>query len=151
MEIESADRSDETDTREFLEAYRDVMDSMGRGRPLSPMALVDQWRSFVQWCEEGYGQDIYEYENDLSVRETVERVLRSERLQRFDQMVWVREQVAEADERFRRLLSDEKVRSQGPWWKVRLPRIAGAVLAADVRDNYNVDIPLPGEDTATDE
>lgn len=55
-----------TSATEFLEVYRDVIESMGRGRPLSPAALVEQWSSFES-CEEGYDEEIVEYENDLSV------------------------------------------------------------------------------------
>jgi hypothetical protein len=137
-------------TAEFLEAYRDVMESMGRGRPLSPSALVEQWRSFVESCEDGCDEDIFEYENDLSVRDTLERILRSEKLQRFEQMSWVRSQVDDADQRFRALLSDEKVRSDGAWWQVRMPRLVGPALAADVRDRYGVGIAVRGSDTGSD-
>ena len=117
----------------------------GDGARASAVAVgsVEQWSSFVEPCEDGYAEDIYEYENDLSVRDILERILRSDQLQKFEQMAWARAQVNDADQRFRELLSEQEIRSHGAWQR-RMPRVIGAELAADVRERYGVDITVQG-------
>ena len=38
-------------------------------------ALLREWRAFVTQVERGYDDSIYEYTNDLSVRDRLERLL----------------------------------------------------------------------------
>ncbi|WP_433159649.1 hypothetical protein [Kribbella sp. CA-247076] len=114
--------------------------SAGSWRLLTPTDVVGSWRDFVEQCEAGYADNIYEFDNDLSVRSLVMKLLDSPVLSNFEQMRWVREEVAAVDERYRALLLDTEVRPGRPWWEARVPRIACEELAADFKASYDVEI-----------
>lgn len=132
--------SEVTDTREFLEAFRDTARSLGSWRLLTPTDVVGSWQGFVEQCEEGYADNIYEFHNDLSVRGLITKLLESPGLRDYEQMSWVREQIAAIDDRYRALLLEPDVRPGHPWWEARVPRVAGEELAADFKARYGVNV-----------
>ncbi|GAB4105204.1 hypothetical protein AB0C50_04070 [Micromonospora taraxaci] len=125
-----------TDDRQFVERFAEV--TGGR----RPTGLVEGWEQVVGFCEEGYDDNLDEYWFDLSIRHTIDRMLTDERLSGFPQMGWVRERVAAADERFRAVLSEQRIpaRREMPWWEAYVPAWAGPVLAAELRDTYDIRI-----------
>ncbi|MCZ7377354.1 hypothetical protein [Micromonospora sp. WMMC250] len=125
-----------TDDRQFVERFAEV--TGGR----RPTGLVEGWEQVVEFCEEGYHDNLDEYWFDLSIRHTIERMLTDERLLGFPQMGWVRERVEAADERFRAVLSEQRMpaRREVPWWEAYVPAWAGPVLAAELRDTYDIRI-----------
>ncbi|MEV4761014.1 hypothetical protein AB0J89_00095 [Micromonospora chokoriensis] len=125
-----------TDDRQFVERFAEV--TGGR----RPTGLVEGWEQVVEFCEEGYDDNLDEYWFDLSIRHTIDRMLTDERLLGFPQMGWVRERVAAADERFRAVLSEQRMpaRREMPWWEAYVPAWAGPVLAAELRDTYDIRI-----------
>jgi hypothetical protein len=88
-----------TDAREFLEAFRETARSLGSWRVLTPTGVVSSWRGFVEQCEEGYGDSTFEFHNDLSVRTLIMKLLEHPALSDYEQMGWVREEVAAIDDR----------------------------------------------------
>ena len=116
------------------------MEGRGQGRPLSPTGVIGRWESFVEDCEAGYGDNIYEFENDMYVRGLIEEMLRNPDLAEFEQLGWVRAQVEAIDDRYRALLADREVRPGASWWEARVPRIAGRELAADFRAQYELEV-----------
>jgi hypothetical protein len=128
------------DTAEFLEQYRKFMDGRGRGRPVSPTEVIGRWESFVGDCEDGYGDNIDEFHNDLSVRGLIAEMLRSPELAKYGQMGWVRAAIEAIDARYRALLLDQEVRPGASWWKAKVPRFAGRELADDFRSWYQLEI-----------
>ncbi|MEU7929813.1 hypothetical protein [Micromonospora sp. NPDC049107] len=125
-----------TDDRQFVQRFAEVTGGQ------RPTGLVEGWEQVVEFCEEGYDDILDEYWFDLSIRHTIDRVLTDERLFGFPQMGWVRERVAAADERFRAVLSEQRMPAQReePWWEAYVPAWAGPVLAAELRDTYDIRI-----------
>ncbi|RLP93242.1 MULTISPECIES: hypothetical protein [unclassified Micromonospora] len=120
--------------REFVERFAEV--TGGR----RPTGYVERWEQVVELCEEGYDDNLDEYWFDLGVRHGIERVLTDERLHGFPQLGWFREQVRELDERFRAVLSEQRMpaRRELPWWEAYVPAWAGPVLAAELWSSYGV-------------
>jgi hypothetical protein len=131
-----------TDAREFLEAFREAARSLGSWRLLTPTEVVGSWRGFVEQCEEGYADSIFEFHNDLSVRTLIMKLLEHPALLDYEQMGWVREEVAAIDDRYGALLLDSDLRPGRPWWEARVPRIAGEELAADFKERYGVNVDI---------
>ncbi|TCC19247.1 hypothetical protein [Kribbella sindirgiensis] len=129
-----------TDTREFLGRFRETARSLGSQRLLTPTDVIGSWRGFVEECEEGYADNIYEFANDLAVRDLIRKILDSEELRTYSQMGWVRDEVAEIDGRYRAILLDDEVRPGRPWWEARVPRLAGEELAGDFASSYGVSV-----------
>jgi hypothetical protein len=129
-----------SDTREFVERFRAAVLAQG-GRPVSsPFTLIDKWRHVVDLVEDGYNDNIYEYINDLSVRDLIDRLLRDAGLAQFEQMEWFRAHVREIDAELTALLRQEPVNPDPdvPWWRARIPAYAGAELVADLAETYGV-------------
>jgi hypothetical protein len=105
------------------------------GREDSLGAMLGRWSRFVTRVERGYDDSIYEYTNDLSVRDRLERVivgagpgLRAK----------IEGRVAADDRRFE-AATEESARPLGefgqngpPWWWRRVPRRRVGELADDL-------------------
>lgn len=117
------------------------------GRHFSPEELVAAWRSFVEQCERGYSMNIYEYENDLSCRAMIHETMEDPTLASSSDARAFKEEVAQVDDRFRRLLQPGVLigDADSPWWKRGVPRSAGGELASDFRDIHGVDVELAPE------
>lgn len=70
---------------------------------LNPVAVLDAWRSFVGLCESGYDDNIYEYENDLAIRDLIEKLLTDDRLAALPESHWFGAEAARFDDLFRAL------------------------------------------------
>lgn len=97
--------------------------------------LLDEWRDFVAECEAGYGWNVYEYHNDLSVRDRLETCLAE--MEAGDAA-----QVAEIDGRFRALLQPgvQVGPEDGPWWHRGVLRYAGPDMAAELKEWFQVEV-----------
>jgi len=125
----------------FLETFRDVVISGGWTQLTSPTDMAGGWKGFVAQCEEGYSDNIYEFRNDLSVRNLIEEILGSPDLAEFQhQFQWIRAEVDTIDERYRQILLEVDVEPGKPWWEARIPRLAGEELAADFLSRYGVSV-----------
>jgi hypothetical protein len=92
-------------------------------------ATLHRWSHFVTQVERGYDDSIYEYTNDLSVRDRLEQLTQGAELER---------RVAEVDRRFE-TATEERARPLGvfkeasaPWWWRRVPRRLVGELAEDL-------------------
>ena len=91
----------------------------------------------VDAVEEGYEDNIYEYDNDISVRGRIDRVLQDPELASLPEREAFARRVHEIDERFRTLVTESSVRVvDQEWWYERLPKRAGEELLEDMRDLY---------------
>ena len=97
--------------------------------------LLDEWRDFVRECEAGYGWNVYEYHNDLSVRGRLQATLDEGDPE-------LAAQVAEIDARFRALLQPgvQVGPEEDPWWHRGVLRHAGPELASELKDWFQVDV-----------
>jgi hypothetical protein len=89
----------ESDSIELKRALEEVSKTIGREGDLSLERLIDRWSSFVRDVEDGYAFSIYDYTNDLSVRDILDslasRVPESIKIQ-------IANELKEADDRFTR-------------------------------------------------
>jgi hypothetical protein len=105
------------------------------GREDSLGALLRRWRDFVTGVERGYDDSIYEYTNDLSVRDRLERVVQGAGLALRAKLEGA---IAEGDRRFE-AATEESARPLGefgeaspPWWWRRVPRRRTGELEEDL-------------------
>lgn len=99
--------------------------------------LLDEWRDFVRDCEAGYGWNVYEYHNDLSVRDRLQGCVDEGDAD-------LAAQVEEIDVRFRALLQPgvQVGPEDGPWWHRGVLRYAGPDLATELKDWFQVDVEI---------
>ncbi|WP_420130518.1 hypothetical protein [Longimicrobium sp.] len=97
--------------------------------------LLDEWRDFVRECEAGYGWNVYEYHNDLSVRDRLQTCIDEGDAD-------LAAQVEEIDARFRALLQPgvQVGPEDGPWWHRGVLRYAGPDLATELKDWFQADV-----------
>ena len=95
-------------------------------------ALRNEWSRFVTAVERGYDDSIYEYTNDLSVRDRLERVITGASPGLRAQL---ERAVAEDDRRFT-AATEEAARALGAtrttWWWQRVPVRRAGELADDL-------------------
>ncbi|HLL67055.1 MAG TPA: hypothetical protein VK453_15330 [Micromonosporaceae bacterium] len=130
-----------TDEVSFVHLFREAA-ATSSNRSWLPGDLIEAWDQFVTFCADGYHDNIYEYTNDLHVRDTIEAVLRNEPLRERSEMVWFQEQVEQVDIRFRALLQEHQLVGppERPWWRRHPPKYAGAELAADYLADHGVHV-----------
>ncbi|PPK63173.1 hypothetical protein V5P93_004109 [Actinokineospora auranticolor] len=103
-------------------------------------SLVEAWEQMVEFVEEGYYDNIYEYNNDLFVRGKVQDVLDDEVARGLPGFAELRARLDALDARFRAVLFPEPSRDYGDWWHNHLPRYAGPELASDIANHYGLTI-----------
>jgi hypothetical protein len=130
-----------TDT-EYMERVEEFLGSRGSMRFSSLGQLVEAWDRLVEQVEEGYDDNIYEYTNNLFVRDLIDQAIADPILKRFPQVRALRERVAPIDERFRAATQDgvDMGSDDDPWWRRRVARRAGAEFADDIKSLYGVDV-----------
>ena len=70
----------------------------------STAQLLAAWADWVAACERGYRSTYYEYENELSTRDFLERILSDPEVQGVPELEELREKTAVIDTRFRAIL-----------------------------------------------
>jgi hypothetical protein len=97
-------------------------------------SLLQDWRRFIAAVERGYDDSIYEYTNDLSVRDRLERVIAGASPGLREQL----EGTLAADDKRFEAATEEAARPLGvtytTWWWQRVPRRRVGELAQDLRD-----------------
>lgn len=99
------------------------------GFPLALNRLLADWAQFVAEVERGYGRGVYDYENDLSVRDLLEQVLTQAPAVTHEKIVAV---IRPWDRRFVEATRHAPSRHDGTdgahagptdrWWWGRIPR-----------------------------
>lgn len=106
-----------------------------RQEPPTLQGLVNKWAGFVEEVENGYEFSIYDYTNDLSVRDLLAELLG--RVDRSTQ-IHARQLLTEWDERFRfATMTATKTLEAAPvdagWWWQRIPRDVKGELKEDLK------------------
>ncbi len=120
-------------------ALEGVLQRLSRraGYPMSLQQLLQQWRNFVVRVEQGYADSIYEYMNELSVRDLLEEILRSvpHGLQKALAQ-WITpwdKRFAEATREIGRAMLPAVEQEAPLWWWFRIPKNPGEELEEDLR------------------
>lgn len=105
------------------------------GREDSLDAMLHRFSDFVTRVQRGYDDSIYEYTNDLTVRDRLQRVVQGARP---GLRAKLERALAEGDRRFE-AATEESARPLGefgeaspPWWWRRMPRRRPRELAEDL-------------------
>lgn len=115
-----------------------ILASMSRkaGHPLTLASLLERWENFVSEVEEGYDDSIYEYTNDLSVRDLLQVVVDNSPISFRDKLIgalWIwDERFKKATEASKRSVLPNKEKSQA-WWWFRVPKKPGSELKNDLQ------------------
>ncbi len=109
-----------------------------------PDALIRNWQSLVEACEEGYDDNASEYRFDLQVRDSIAEVLADEQLATMPEMESFREQVESLDRRLKAVLRAEPVYSpeEYPWWLAYPLSYGGEEIAEEYYFGYGIRIDI---------
>jgi len=110
--------------------------SQKANRTLTLPLLMERWKNFVDEVEAGYDDCIYEYTNDLTVRDLLQIVLDNSPLTLRDKLIgalqiWDQRFDAATEISARSVLPD-KGKTQA-WWWFRVPIRPGAELKNDLQ------------------
>ncbi|WP_444664897.1 hypothetical protein ACT17Q_04155 [Cellulomonas sp. CW35] len=128
----------------LAEQFAQILRGEGRRSSWSPAAFLEAWSQFVEECELSYSSGIYEYEDERSVRDVMERLVTWP----FDNppvgLEDFKAAMAATDDRFRRLIRGGPIiRPQAAfWWQSHLPPFGGEQLVEDAKRLYDVDLEL---------
>ncbi len=106
-----------------------------------PSEHCEEWEGFTADVLSGYSGSLYEYENELSARDNLEKAVGDPELRQFPDWHEYEARIMRTDATLRRLLSGgEEVRPGCSWWWSHLPPHGGREFAEDVRRIYAIDI-----------
>jgi len=92
----------------------------------SAVDLLRNWDSVVCECEQSSILSVYDYINDLYVRDYVQWLLDSETAKACDDYGWWSARIAEIDSRMKsQFRSDVEVGEQSVWWRQGVLRAGG--------------------------
>jgi hypothetical protein len=98
---------------------------------ISASALLDAWGSFVDQVENGYEWDISEYRNDLRVRDSLEVIASSAKLNMYPEHDDFLSSLRTIDNRFKAIAHPVSTfPGQTEWWKQVAPKDPGDELKA---------------------
>lgn len=114
----------------------------GWREPLSLAQMEAAWVAFVDACEGGYSWSLYEFDNDVSIRDRIELVLSHEGLRGLESIQNFRERVSVEDGRLRRLFRAETRfgADASPWWKNGILKAGGREYVRDVLSRYGLEV-----------
>jgi len=125
----------------YLKRVQEVFSRKGWTRTMVPATLLDDWRRFVELCLLGYPDNIYEYYNDIRVREWIELILTAEQLNELAEQDEFKVKVEEVDQQFRNLLLPQvTVPGKSFWWEKGVLKYAGEELVNDYKKEYDIEI-----------
>ncbi len=126
-------------TTDEIDALVPILEALSeRSRqPLTLSGLISRWEGFATQVQEGYDDSIYEYTNDLSIRDLLQEIsdacnapLREKILRSLDYY----------DEHFRKATTEaarpfvtQSERKRNWWWRSRVPVKLHPELEADLR------------------
>jgi hypothetical protein len=118
-----------------------IFQQRGWRSDVSANDLLKKWELFVEICRRGYGDNIYEYQNDLSVRTMIEAILAAPEMQEYPELREYRQNVEKVDKLFRNLLHPTyNFPNREYWWERGVVKYADQDLVNDLREQYGFEI-----------
>jgi hypothetical protein len=129
-------------TKEFLQTFKEFLGRYGWSADLSPWTIVEQWESLVDQVAEGYNWSLYEFTNDLTVRDFLEKAFRDGRLGQFSEIGAMCQRVEAADTRLKEMfLPDDKIGGAAmPWWHRGVLAAAGDEYVDELKRLQGIEI-----------
>jgi hypothetical protein len=124
----------------FLSEVDEIFKQRDWVKEVSPASLLKDWTLFVEECEKGYSDNIYEYYNDIRVREWIELILSAPELQIYPEIQEFASNVSDIDQKFRKLLRSDVSLPKLVWWEQGVLQYAGRELKNDLLDLYDIEI-----------
>jgi hypothetical protein len=107
----------------------------------SPNEYVENWKNFVEECKDGYSYSLYDYDLDLSIRDEIEIILRSEELKMFDEHELFRNRIMMIDQEFISITKDIRIFGLPSfWWKYKIPKFSKQQFSENVKNEFGLDI-----------
>jgi hypothetical protein len=110
-----------------------------------PSQLIKEWAKRVTNLKaNGYHDVLAEYDNDLSVRGYIERILTSHELIGYEEFHAFKMQVQELDEVLKELFIPNVQRpGKLDWWEAGILRNGGGDYAEEIKEFYGISIQKP--------
>lgn len=124
----------------FLAKVQEIFRRRGWVGEISPASLLKDWTLFVEECERGYPDNIYEYYNDIRIREWIEVILSALELQQFPELTEFAFNISSVDKKFQALLLPDVSLPGSTWWEQGVLRYAGKELKDDLMRSYDIEI-----------
>ena len=112
--------------------------------PHTAPGLLQSWREFMRRCSSGYEWGMYEYANDLAIRDQINEVLNDGRVKIFREFIEFSSDVENIDQEFRKLFIKNVSLGVGKnnWWRQGILRRGGQEYVDDIKRTYNIDVEL---------
>ncbi|MCH2231645.1 MAG: hypothetical protein MK105_15025 [Crocinitomicaceae bacterium] len=107
-----------------------------------PSQLINAWSNLVDICTAGYSDTIYEFDAEIMVRTSIEKILNSEKLNSFTEFHEFRDQVKLIDEKFKEvfILFNKEEGFTGNWWKRGYLKYGDDEYRVGLKEHFNIDI-----------
>lgn len=92
----------------------------------APSQMVSRWEDFVESCEDGYDWSIYEYDNELSIRDSIELVLKNKDFANYPDYNEFCLIVSKIDDRLKCLFQKAERERKTTWWAKGILSTAGS-------------------------
>ena len=126
---------------DFLRAFKEFLRRNDWPADQSPWTIVEQWESVVDQVGEDYRWGFYEFTNDLSVRDLLEKAFRDDRLSRFAQIDIMRQRVGNADVRLKNtFMPGVEIGAEAHWWRRGILASAGDEYRDDMERLHGIEI-----------
>lgn len=125
----------------FIDDVDRTLKEAGRGHTTLPVRLIETWRSFVEQCRNGYHMCIYEYDNDISIREAIQLVIDNDNLKKYREYGIFCETIFAIDQKFRELLLAQTRDDRTTWWEKGILKTGQDEYATDIKEIFGIEIP----------
>lgn len=129
-------------TVEFFERFAEFLGRNGRPPTVTPWDLVERWEALTEAALRGYHSGFYEFSNDLSVRDLLEKAFNDPQLEGHEITRLMRERVTAADDQMRQAFQPGThiTSSALPWWHRGVLARGGKEYAEDIARLYGIDV-----------
>jgi hypothetical protein len=125
----------------FLTILIKVTQEFGFDTAAMPAMLLRKWEQFIESCEDGYSWDVSEYNNEIRVRDQIESILGSDKLQRFEELSEFRHSVEALDKRLRTLFQTRvSLADRAGWWNQGVLKEAGYYYADYMKAAHGIHV-----------
>ncbi len=131
------------ETQSLNQILTELSEQNKHPRPLSLDRLLQRWEYFVSKVERTYNDSIYEYTNELSIRDIIEDMLsRSPDPLRDKVMALVQEddnRFAEVTRPLQKTICRSAKQREDYWWWLRIPKKLSKELENDLRSEGTIE------------